>query len=254
MASALGPQVRSSPADEAPAPKRRLFVCSSGVVSDYPEHRLLRYILSLTGKREPVVYFLATAEGDNPQDIVEWYEAANTLPCRPRHLRLFGTIATETDFSVQLLSADAIFVLGGNTMNMLAVWRAQEIDAILRTAWERGIVIAGESAGMNCWFEQCLSDSRPERMTAVDGLGWFRGSACPHYDEEGRRPAYHRLVAARELPGGIACDDGAGILFEGEKLVKVVTTSKNAAAYHVRLVDNRVVEERLAAESLEKPS
>jgi peptidase E len=254
FATALGPRLRDLQADDGPPPKRQLLACSSDVLSDYPDHLLLRYLLSLTGKPEPVVYFLATAEGDNPEDIVEWYEAANSLSCRPRHLRLFGPIATETDFSVQLLTADAIFVLGGNTMNMLAVWRAQEIDAILRTAWERGVVIAGESAGMNCWFEQALSDSRPERMTAIDGLGWFRGSACPHYDEPGRRPAYHRLVAARELPGGLACDDGAAILFEGERLAKVVTTSKTAGAYRVRLVDNRVVEEKLAAELLTKPS
>jgi peptidase E len=107
---------------------------------------------------------------------------------------------------------------------------------------------------MNCWFEQCLSDSRPERMTAVDGLGWFRGSACPHYDEPGRREAYHRLVAASELRAGLACDDGAGVLFEEEKLARVVTTEKNATAYRVRLVGDRVVEERLTAELLAKPS
>lgn len=237
-------------ADDGPAPKRRLFVCSGGVLSEAPDFRMLRYILSLTGKPDPIVYFVPTAEGDAPDAIVAWYEAANTLPCRPRHLRLFGPTGDAHELRPQLLSADAVFVLGGNTMNMLAVWRAQEIDAILRTAWERGVVLAGESAGMNCWFEQSLTDSRPERMTALDCLGWFPGSACPHYHDPPRREVYHRLLAADELRAGLACDDGAGVLFEGEKLTRVVTVDAGATAYHVRRDGKRVVEEKLKADLL----
>jgi peptidase E len=244
------------PAAEDPAaPPRRLLVGGGGgMVGGGPDYLMLRYVLSLTGKPDPVVYCLSTASGDNIERLVVWYEIMNQLPCRPRHLRLFGLTRNARDFEKQLLSADAIFVPGGNTLNMLSVWKAQGVDVILRKAWEQGIVIAGESAGMVCWFEQAITDSRPEQLTPMECLGWLKGSGCAHYQypPQPRKPHYHQLLLDGQLKDGLACDDGAAILFEGERVAKVVTLSEQATAYRVRRSGAQVIEEPLKAELLGK--
>jgi dipeptidase E len=233
------------------APTRRIFAVGGAYTVGNTPNPLLKYALSLTGKPEPVVVCLPTARGDNVENIVAWYETMNQLPCRPRHVRLYGPTRNLRDFEQQLLSADIIFVPGGNTLNMLATWKAQGVDIILRKAWERGILLTGESAGMVCWFEQTITDSRPGALTPLECLGWLKGSACPHYHgEPQRQPTYHRLLLDGTLKDGLACDDGVGMLFEGDKLVKVVTVSERATAYTVRRVPPNIIEDPIKAELL----
>lgn len=236
------------------APTPRIFAAGGGILGGGPDFLLMRYILSLSGKPDPVVCCLPTARGDNLENLAVWYETMNTLPCRPRHLRLYGPTKDLRDFEQQLLSADIIFVPGGNTLNMLATWKAQGVDAMLHKAWQRGIVLAGESAGMVCWFEHAVTDSRPEQLTKMDCLGWLKGSGCAHYHylPQPRLPRYHEMLKNGELKDGVACDDGAGLLFEGDKLAKVVTISTKATAYSVRHKDGQVIEQPLDAQLLVK--
>ena len=85
----------------------------------------------------------------------------------------------------RLADADVIYVSGGNTANALAVWRLHGVDDALRSAWERGAVLGGVSAGANCWFECCVTDSFRSALDPLhDGLGFLPGSFCPHYDGE----------------------------------------------------------------------
>src|SRR2546430_15385511 len=111
---------------------------------------------------------------------------------------------------------DVICVGGGNTANMLAIWRVHGMDQALREAWDDGVVLCGVSAGMNCWFECSVTDSFGLELSALrDGLGFLPGSVCPHYDgEERRRPVYQQLVADG-LPAGIAVEDSAGVFLRG---------------------------------------
>ena len=143
------------------------------------------------------------------------------------------------------LAHDVIFVGGGNTANLLAVWRAHGFDAILREAWESGVLLCGWSAGMICWFEACVTDSFGPRLTGMrDGLGFLAGSACPHYDGEVlRRPVYERLV--REgFPAGIALDDAAGAHFVGTDLHEVVASTATAGGYLVSAEGERTLDVR----------
>ena len=235
-----------------PAP-RRIFAAGGGFVSSVdPERRLLRFVLSLARVPNPQVCCLPTASGDNLESLVSWYEVMQSLEARARHLRLFGPTNRLRNFEEQLLGADVIFVPGGNTLNMLAVWRAQGVDALLRKAWEKGTVLAGESAGMICWFQQGVTDSRPGALSALSCLGWLSGSACPHYNNPQRRPAYHELISRGEIGAGLACDDGAGFLFEGTRLEGVYALSEKAAAYRVRSEGGGIQEERLPAKILPK--
>jgi dipeptidase E len=148
------------------------------------------------------------------------------------------------------MDQDVIYVGGGSTPNMLAIWRVHGLEHLLREAWEAGVVMCGISAGSLCWFEAGVTDSLGKDLQPFhNGLGLLPGSHCPHYDEPDRRSAYHRFVADG-LPGGVAADSGVGLHFVGTELAKVVTTRVEASAYRVELINGEVVETLLPAESL----
>jgi peptidase E len=146
---------------------------------------------------------------------------------------------------------DAIIVGGGSTLNMIAIWKAQGIDTVLRKAYEKGIVMAGGSAGSLCWFMSGITDSRPKQLTLVDCLGFIQTSHCPHYHSEpGRKPLYQQEILNGHLPAGYACDDRAGILFQNEKLIKSVAADQNSHTYFVSVADGKIKEEQLPIEPL----
>jgi peptidase E len=201
------------------------------------------FILSLAGTSRPRVCFIPTAGGDRDSAIVD-FEAAFGDRTETSYLPLFRR--SGRDLSAQLLEQDVILVGGGNTENMLAVWRVHGLDRALRTAWEAGVVLCGMSAGSLCWFETGTTDSfgpSLERLSA--GLGFLPGSNCPHYDAEpSRRPTYHRLIAAG-MPAGYAADDWAALHFVGTELREAVAARPGAHAYRVELQDGEVVETTL---------
>jgi dipeptidase E len=201
------------------------------------------YVLGLTGKGRPRLLFVPTAVGDDESYGFWFYErfarraeasVLPTFPWPPERLRQ------------AILEQDAICVSGGNTANMLAIWRVHGIDALMREAWENGVVLWGASAGMICWFEVGVTDSFGPQLEGMDCLGFLAGSACPHYDgEELRRPRYRELVDGG-FAEGVAADDGVALHYVGTKLVDVVTCRPGAAAYRV----TRDGEERLDAREL----
>ena len=118
---------------------------------------------------------------------------------------------------------------GGNTANMLAVWRLHGVDDVLREAWEQGVVLCGTSAGGNCWFEACTTDSFGPIAPLRDGLGFLEGSFSPHYDAEPeRRPTYLRLVADG-FPPGYAAEDAVALHFRGRELVEAIAVGEGRA-------------------------
>ena len=187
------------------------------------------YLLGLTGRDDPGVACLATATGD--AFVPAFYEAFSADRCRPSHVALFGI--PRPDWREHLLSRDLIWVGGGNTASMLGVWRAHGVGEVLREAWERGVVLAGASAGAICWFEAGVTDSFRAELDGLDCLGWLPGSCCPHYDgEPNRKPAFRRLLE-EGFPAGIAVDDFAAARFDGTDLVEVVAGKEGAGAYRV---------------------
>jgi dipeptidase E len=210
----------------------RRIVGLGGAGSTEEETRLLlAYVVGLAGRPSPKVCVVPTAVGDNADFVVRLYgqlpEEARTsylpfFPWPPDGLRRFA------------LDQDVIFVGGGNTANMLAIWRVHGFEQVLREAWETGVVLTGWSAGMICWFEAGVTDSFGPQLEGMrDGLGFLAGSACPHYDgEELRRPVYTRLVA-EGFPPGVAADDGVGLYYTGTELAEVVSVREGAGAYRV---------------------
>jgi len=162
--------------------------------------------------------------------ITKFYEAFGER-AQATHLGLFGR--PRPDMAAVLTGQDIIYVGGGNTANMLAVWRVHGVDRMLREAWEHGVILTGVSAGMICWFEAGVTDSFGPLAALRDGLGFLPGSACPHYDgEKDRRPTYHGLVRAR-FPAGYAADDGAALHFVDTRLEVCVASRPTAGVYWV---------------------
>jgi peptidase E len=194
----------------------------------------IEYAIGLSGQQRPRLCVLNQAVGDDPATNLRFYDRLADTPARVRHLSLFPmpNVSDPEDF---LLSQDIIFVGGGSVANMLAVWRVHGIDEIIRKAWHAGVILAGSSAGGICWFEGGTTDSFGIRLRPfTDGLAMLAGSFCPHYNSEAeRRPLYQRLVADGALPGGLACDDGAGAHFVDDSLAEVVADRPDATAYRV---------------------
>jgi dipeptidase E len=229
--------------------RRQIIALGGGGFSVQPDNLALdRYILAQARVPEPAVAFVPTASGDSDNHVVRFYAAYLGLPCRPSHLSFFRRTP---DLRTYLLAQDVIYVGGGNTKSMLAVWREWGLPEVLREAWDSGIVLAGISAGAICWFEQGVTDSFADQLRALDCLGFLPGSCCPHYDGEAeRRPAYHRLLRNGEMASGFAIDDGAALHFVNHEVHRVVTSRQGATAYHVCAVDGTVQEEPMAAEYL----
>jgi len=220
---------------------RQIIALGGGGFSAQPTNLALdRYILAQARRPHPSICFLPTATGDSDSYIARFYEAYSTLECRPSSIKLF---ARTPDLKAALLSQDVIYVGGGNTKSMLAVWREWDLPALLREAWISGVVLAGISAGAICWFDYGITDSWAGELRALRCLGMLPGTCCPHYDGEiDRRPALQRFVAAGAVPAAIALDDGVGAHFIGRRLHQFVRARPTAFAYDVRRERGRAAE------------
>jgi dipeptidase E len=233
----------------------RLIVAIGGGTFQFPvdDGRLDAFLLGLarerSGRDRPRVCYIPTAAADSDATLLDFYRAFGGR-AEPSHLALFAR--TVSDLDGFLADQDLIFIAGGNTANMLAIWRLHGVDRAVLGAWEAGVVMSGVSAGGICWFEGFTTDSYgPELRPVRDGLGVLRGSFIPHYHgEPQRRPLFNRLVADGTLPPGYGVDDGAALVFRGTELAEAVTSLPDAAAFRVDLVDGEAREERLAAREL----
>jgi dipeptidase E len=204
------------------------------------------YVVDLVDAGRPKVCFLPTATSSMPTYVTRFLEAFPSSSFEPSFLDLFDR--TVEDLEAFLGGQDVIYVGGGNTANLLAVWRVHGVDGALRAAWEAGVVLCGQSAGANCWFEASTTDSflahRADPL--ADGLRFLLGSFCPHYDgETERRPSFCRLIAEGALPPGIACDDFAAAHFVGTEIHEAVAAREGVSAYRVSPGNGGAVEEPL---------
>jgi len=228
--------------NKAPEAPRTIFAYGGGFTKPF-----IRYIIVLTKKKNPKICFLPTASADNASMVLAWYAACEDLPMKPYVQYSFVASYTEPkSFEENLMSMDAIVVGGGNTLNMMAIWKAQGIDTVLRKAYKKGIVLAGGSAGSLCWFQGGTTDSRPKNLSIVQGLGFIQTSHCPHYHSEPmRKPLYFDNILKGKLSAGYAIDDLAGIVFENEKYARSVAIGDKSNAYYVSVIDGKIDEKLL---------
>ena len=208
--------------------QKQIFAIGGGAT---PE-AVREHLLGLTGRQRPKVLLVPTASGEDPAQTLRIYDAYSG---RAELSRVEFFPWPPENLLDHTLAHDLIVVGGGNTANMLAIWRVHGFDEILREAYERGIVLAGSSAGMICWFEAGVTDSFGPHLAGLrDGLGFLRGSGCPHYDDEDlRRPTYRRLIDEEGFPPGYAADSGVGLHFVDSELAEVLSAREEATAYRV---------------------
>ncbi|WP_322069131.1 Type 1 glutamine amidotransferase-like domain-containing protein [Paraburkholderia bannensis] len=213
-------------------------------------------VRDLTGKVHPKVCFVATPSGDLPVHLDKFHQAFGALGCETKHLAFFRQPDARSipvaDFRAHLLQHDAIYVGGGNTKSALAVWRAWGLDAVLREAWDAGVLLAGMSAGAMCWFEAGLTDSFwSEGYRPLDCLGLLPGGCAVHYSSDPlRRATLHAALTAQAVPPSLAIDDHAAVLHEDRSTGCVYAWRDGATACRVSLEGDAVVEHALTAQRL----
>jgi dipeptidase E len=238
---------------------RQIVGLGGGGFAMEPDNPLLDdFVLSLARRTPAKLCFVPTASGDSANFLVRFYRAFQGRAALD-DLTLIGSAqlprhpAQTSELEAFVLEQDVLYVGGGNTANMLALWRAHGLDRILHRAWEQGIVLAGLSAGLICWFEASLSDSFGQSAALHDGLGLLSGSACPHYDGEPARRELYRVLVAAGFPEGYGVDDGAALHFEGTGLSQVVTSRPQARAYRLTRTTAGISEEPLPTRYLGAP-
>lgn len=197
-------------------PRRIAAIAGGGFLMDDDSGAQERWLLSLTGRERPSVLYLGTAGGDGERGQLKFHRTFARLDCRADTLPFFP-YDMRRDYDRAVLDADLVYVGGGNTPAMLAVWREFGFDLVLRRAYEAGTVMAGISAGANCWFERYITDSVPGGGVR-DGLGWLAGCFCPHLDSE---PWRQPVLQAQPAPA-VGAGDGAIVLYEDEAWIEAV--------------------------------
>lgn len=212
---------------------KQIIALGGGGFSMEPDNPLLDlYILEQSPKETPKICFIPTASGDADGYIARFYDFFEQQNCEPTHLSLFKPPTQALEEFV--LSQDILYVGGGNTKNLLALWREWGLDRIIEKAWNQGVVLAGISAGSICWFEQGVTDSYGDELHPLACLGFLPGSNCPHYDgETHRRPTFQRLLKEGQIKPGLAADDGVALHFIEQDLHSVVSSRPHAKAYRV---------------------
>ena len=210
-----------------------LAMGGGGFTAGSDDPALDELVLHLTDAPRPRICLLPTAGGDSEHQIRRFEETYGDRLCEPSHISLFRLGRHPVPLREHLLSQDVIYVGGGSMVNLIAVWKAQNLHVILREAWQAGIVLAGLSAGSMCWFEWGVTTSSGHAAPAP-GLGFLPGSNSVHHDSEpSRRPVYLEAVRTGEIPPGYAIDDGAGLVFRDRRLHEVVSARTGARAYEV---------------------
>lgn len=212
--------------------KKQIIAIGGAAFNKNPaEPSIEQYILNLTGKEKPKVCFLPQASAEDTLYVVSFNETFNRLGAQTTWISLFGRV--EPTWDDTLLEQDVIFVGGGNTKSMLALWRAWGMDEVLKKAYEKGIILAGVSAGAICWFEQGITDS-VWPMGVLDCMGILKGSCSPHYDSEPeRRPVFTQAVNSGQAMPGIALADYTAAHYVDGELSCVLSWAPGKEAFHV---------------------
>jgi dipeptidase E len=219
--------------------KKQIIALGGGGFSMESTPLLDDYILRVSGKDKPRICFIPTACGDADSYVIKFYRRFSSIGCQVTDLQLFRRQVV--DLEDYACSQDIIYVGGGNTANMLAVWREHGFDKALNAALLSGTILTGLSAGSICWFQHGITDSFG-KLKPLDGLGFLPGSNCPHYDGESeRRPAYHKAISDG-MPGGYAADDGVALHFINGNLHNVVSSRPNAKGYKIEMRGSNVDE------------
>ena len=196
--------------------------------------RIDEYIVAVSGKARPTVLYISTANGDDRLKISDFITKYESVGCTVICLTFFISPFPDAGHIASLFEqADVIYVAGGNTRAMLAIWREFGVVGLLRKAWEGGKVLCGVSAGAICWFDYGHSDSGGA-FALIDGLGLLPGALCPHFSSEaGRAESFAELVKLKGVHPAYAVDDGVALHFKNNQHHETIRNNAKSSAYEV---------------------
>ena len=199
-----------------------------------------QYILNLSSSIRPTITFFPTASAENSEYIINFYTAFSKLNCNAQHISLFKNTA---DLELIIDNSDIIYIGGGNTKSMLAVFREWELDKLIINAYQKGKILAGVSAGAICWFNKGITDSWENDLRVLDCMNILEGTCCPHYDGEiNRRPSVEHFLKSKEIDSCLCIDDGAALHYENEIIKTAISFYKNKNAYEVKFDGSALIE------------
>jgi dipeptidase E len=221
-----------------------------------------REVIELTGRTHCRALFIPTASYDSEQ-YWEGFQRVygGKLGCDTSVLYLLNQHPTFEELNAQILSADLIYVGGGNTLKMMRRWRKLGVDRLLQAAYEGGVVLAGVSAGAICWFNYGHSDSmafyHPNdwRYIRVRGMGLVGALACPHFDGETagvKRSQDFKDMIWKHGGIGMAMDNHCALVFIDDGF-KVMTSRAGAGAYKIYREDTGVIVEEIVKSPALRP-
>tara|TARA_B100000965_G_scaffold399441_1_gene419407 strand:- start:26 stop:718 length:693 start_codon:yes stop_codon:yes gene_type:complete len=200
-----------------------------------------KYILNLSVKDSPRICFLPTATGDNDTYIVRFYSVFTPLNCIPSHIEFFNRTK---DIDEHIMNQDIVFVGGGNTKSMLAVWSDWGMNNILRNAYNKGTIMSGVSAGAICWFTSGITDSWNDQLKILPCLDFIDGTCCPHYDEEPSRiPYVNKVLHEKKITNCISIEGGSALHFINGSPYKNVSFKKNKNSYNVYIDKGDIIKD-----------
>ena len=223
--------------------KQIISIGGGGFGRSLGELRIEKYIINQSKSKNPKICFIPTATGDDNGYINNFYRAFNSLACIPSDISFFKRTI---DLRKHILDQDIIFVGGGNTKSMLAVWREWGLDVILKEAYDKGVIMSGVSAGAICWFEQGITDSWSHDLAIMDCLGFVNGTCCPHYDEEpNRRPFVSRALKNKSIDSCISIEGFNALHLVDDSPKYSVAFKYNNDTYNVVLKNGEVSEDQI---------
>jgi len=199
-----------------------------------------KYILEQSKKETPNICFIPTATGDDESYKVSYYATLSKLNCNPTHLDFFKRTP---NLEKIVMKNDIIFVGGGNTKSMLAVWRDWGLDIILKKAYESGVIMSGVSAGAICWFQKGITDSWANKLNIIDCLSFTKGNCCPHYDEEAeRKPSLSNFILNKQINECFAIEGGCALHIKNDAVFKAVSFKEEKNSFLVKEEDEKIIE------------
>ena len=231
---------------------KRIVAIGGGDLGNFDTFLIDCEIVNLTGKKRPKALFIGTASGDSERYIEKFIRVyGKALGCYVEVL----TLSNENLKSIEhkIMNADLIYVGGGNTLEMLEVWKKHRVHIFLKRAWKKGIVLSGLSAGSICWFKSGHSDSMKYynenswHYIKVDGLGFINAMNCPHFDEDKREEDFSRMILNYDTLG-IALQNNCAIEIVDERY-RIISSKKGAKAYKLYRANGCIVKEEIKKKS-----
>jgi dipeptidase E len=229
----------------------KIIAIGGGEIKDLDTFSIDEEVVRLTGKKNPIALFIPTASGD-AEGYWETFKQVygKRLGCKTEVLRLIKETPSEKEIRKKILDSDLIYVGGGNTQAMLDIWKKLGVDAVLRRAYEKGIVLSGISAGAICWFKYGCSDApkfadvNDKKLIRIDGLGLVNATLSPHHIRETHRDE-GLVKVMKTTPGvGIGLDDNCAIeIIDGT--YRFIRSKENAGAKKVFYKNDKPVCQRI---------